>query len=192
MKTDVVNRDNITLYELWIGIGLWTVLIFATGIFWTGNKTVFTCSLLLGAVTAMVIAGNMASSIRRLLNSGSNGSNKSLQISSILRYVIVGIVLVVACLSPYGDPIWTFVGTMTLKLSAYVHPIIRKITRKVLKWNDDPTDEALEGARKQRELEAKERAEREAAGIREEDDDYTKLKKQSSKLSFLMKKKKKK
>ncbi|MCQ2517997.1 MAG: ATP synthase subunit I [Lachnospiraceae bacterium] len=163
MKRQKDNLGTITLYELWIGTVFWNLVILAVGIWLVKDKFTFVMGLALGCVTAMVIAGHMASSISKMLSSNVNvPPKKGLPISSLIRYGIVALVLIVACFSPYADPIATFIGIISLKLSAYINPLIGRITGKVLGWSHEPSPEAIEGGELQREEEEKARMERES------------------------------
>ena len=125
-----LERDKVTLYEMWVGIALTDIVIALTGIWFVKEPVKCLLGLLLGAVTAVVISYNMLISIRKSVDRG--GDNRLYMGSAaIIRVLIEIVVLVVAHFSPYTDLIWCFLGIFSLKPGTYLVPFIHKLA---LKW----------------------------------------------------------
>ena len=85
---------------------------------------------LLGTVCALVMTDNMAKAIVRAVSDESKASTR-IRVAFFLRYAIAIVVMVVACVSPYTNPIATFIGIFSLKFATYLVPLIHKINLKI-------------------------------------------------------------
>ena len=85
---------------------------------------------LLGTVAALVMTDNMAKAIVRAVENEAKAAAR-IRFAFFLRYLIAIVVMVVACVSPYVNPIATFIGLFSLKFATYLTPLIHKINLKV-------------------------------------------------------------
>lgn len=116
------------LFDLWIGIAILGILILGIGVWFVKNPLSYILGLLLGLVTAAVLAKHMHSTIEKAMARDDGKFATRMRLYTIMRYGIVIVVLVVACISPYTNPIATFIGTLTLKLAAYLQPLTHKLS----------------------------------------------------------------
>jgi hypothetical protein len=135
-----LKKINPTLLELWVGSALFSVLAFLVGIWFVENKIAYALGLLVGMITSMYLAWHMAKSIDKMLEQAKFGADVSagMRVSSLLRYGIVVLVLIVAALiSEWINPISVFIGIFGLKVAAYLQPFTHKIVFKVFGWEEE-------------------------------------------------------
>lgn len=121
-----MRKPNRTLVELWIGSVVFNLLVLVVSIWFINDKTSWGLGLLIGCITACGLAWHMARSIEKVLDNEA-GAQRIMRVSSLLRFGIVFLILIVACYVPYINPIAVFVGTMGLKIAAYIQPLTNKI-----------------------------------------------------------------
>lgn len=125
-----MERERITLYEMWVGIILTNSLICLASVWFVPEPLKWGMGLLLGAVTAMVLSHHMMTSIRRSVSKGGD-PRVFMGVNALIRVIIEIVVLVVAHFSPYTSIIACFIGIFTLKLAAYETPLIHNIALKM-------------------------------------------------------------
>lgn len=137
-----LKRLNEWLPSLVAGILVFSGLVELIGIWFVSDRLRFTTGLLIGMVTAIWMAVNMAGSLYATLQPDAN--NKVTAVKAVLRYIVVCAVIIVTTVFKIGSPIAAFIGLMGLKVSAYLQPFIHRFILKDLK--DDLVDEDAEPA----------------------------------------------
>ena len=120
-----------TLVEMWIGNTFWCVLFAVSGVWCCENKPAYLLGMAFGWLASLGITFYMAQSIRHLVDDLDEGrGDRRIRSSSIIRLLIAGAVIAIACVVPFFNPIAAFLGIFSTKLSAYCNPIIHGITKK--------------------------------------------------------------
>lgn len=123
-----ILKVNRTLFELGTGI-----LIF--GIFCQfcvlpfQNRISYSIGLWIGILTALFSAWHMWRALDRGLDLDEKGAVSYLSRQNIIRYVLIVIVLILTAVMEWGNPITAFIGIMGLKISAYMQPLTKKISK---------------------------------------------------------------
>ena len=123
--------EHYTLIELWIGVLLFGAVIEAVLLAAFDNKAYHSAGLLIGVIGAIAMAAHMEYTIDRALSAGEAGAEKTMRAGYLLRYFAAALLMIIAALSGWANPITIFAGLMTLKLSAYIEPYTHKISEKV-------------------------------------------------------------
>ena len=125
-----MNYFKQTLRELQVGVIVLGVLNILIGMWFPKNMLAYVFGGLLGTVTALVMTDNMARAIVKAVSNESKASTR-IRIAYFFRYFIVIVVMAVACVSPYVNPIATFIGIFSIKFATFLTPLIHKINLKI-------------------------------------------------------------
>ena len=125
-----MNYFRQTLRELQIGVIIFGILNILIGMWFPKNMLAYVLGGLLGTVTALVMTDNMARAIVRAVSDEHKASAR-IRLAFFLRYAIAVAVMIVACVSPYTNPIATFIGIFSIKFATYLSPLIHKINLKI-------------------------------------------------------------
>ena len=125
-----MNYFKQTLRELQISVIICGVLNILIGMWFPKSMLQYVLGGVLGTVTALVMTDNMARAIVRAVKDESKATAK-IRIAFFLRYLIAIVVMAVACVSPYVNPIATFIGIFSIKIATYLTPLIHKINLKI-------------------------------------------------------------
>lgn len=127
MKTRILKMNR-TLFELETGI-----LIF--GIFCQlcllpfGQRAYLSAGLWVGILTAAFAAFHMWRGLDRGLDLGEKEAVTYFSRQNIIRYLVIVLVLILATVSGVANPLTAFLGIMGLKVSAYMQPFTKKISK---------------------------------------------------------------
>lgn len=127
----VLKKRNRTLLELVTGIvflgftGITVVLIIVL----CGKFRVFppVFSWIFGILTAIVSAIDMYRTLDKALDLNEKDAQRKIYFGYLKRYVILGILIAIFCMSDRLNPIVFFAAYMCLKISAYMQPLTHKI-----------------------------------------------------------------
>ncbi|MBR6384478.1 MAG: ATP synthase subunit I [Lachnospiraceae bacterium] len=125
-----MNYFKQTLRELQIGVIILGILNILIGMWFPKNMLAWVLGGLLGTVTALVMTDNMAKAIVKAVSDEAKASAR-IRFAFFFRYAIAVVVMVVACVSPYTNPIATFIGIFSIKFATYLAPLIHKINLKI-------------------------------------------------------------
>lgn len=134
-----------TLRELQIGIVFFGILNILIGM-WIPEKMInYVFGGLLGTVAALVMSENMANAVTKAVIKDEKHAASTMRFACVIRYLIAACVLTVACVSPYVNPIATFIGIFSIKFATYATPLVHKINLKINpKALDTDGSEAIE------------------------------------------------
>ena len=137
-----------TLIELWIGNTFWCIIFAASGVWFCENKIAYLLGVAFGWLASLGLTFYMARSIRLLVDDLDEGrGDRRIRSSSLIRLLIAGAVIAIACVVPFLNPIGTFLGIFSTKLAAYCNPIIHRITKSISPYFADkeyPEEELTE------------------------------------------------
>ncbi len=120
-----------TLAELIAGIVFASILFQVTIIWFTDDKLAYSIGLWMGAFTAAGYSWHMWRTLDRALDLPADAATKVIRLKALLRYGIVIIVMLIACLIPMINPLAVFLGIMTLKVAAYFQPFTHKLIKQM-------------------------------------------------------------
>ena len=122
-----ITRINRTLFELETGILLFG-MVCQLFVFPVKDKAAYSLGLWIGILTAMAGAFHMWWSLDRALDLDEKAAVSKMSTHNILRYVAITIVLALTAVSRIANPLSVFLGIMSLKASAYMQFITKKIS----------------------------------------------------------------
>lgn len=138
-----LKKTNRTLLELKTGIVILGMLgLLVTVCFGPlfGDKAPWMClSWVFGMLTALLSASDMYRVLDRALDLPEKQAQRAIYMGYLKRYVILGVMLVLFCLSEKLDPIAFFISYMTLKLAAYMQPLTHKMYNAWFGETDPPS-----------------------------------------------------
>ncbi len=125
-----ITGINRTLFELETGILIFGAVcqIF---VFLPEDKAGYSAGLWMGILLAAVSAVHMWWSLDRALDLGESQAVKRMGAHNVLRYCFIVAAFALIAISGIGNPLSAFLGIMSLKASAYMHFITRKISAKI-------------------------------------------------------------
>ena len=130
LRTALKNKNR-TLLELRSGILFLGILGLAvTALIDVLMKTgsLWICfSWFIGIMTAYVSATDMYNVLDKALDLPENKARKKIYFGYLKRYVILGIMIAITCISDKLNPIAFFAAYMSLKISAYMQPLTHKL-----------------------------------------------------------------
>ena len=116
-----------TLTGFGIGIGIYTVLVEAVGIFFSENILFYTLGLFFGVIIAVLLIIHMTKTLDRALDLPQAQATKYMRKQSFLRLFIMLVSLVAGMIIPFFNFIALILGMLGLKMGALMAP-------KFLKW----------------------------------------------------------
>ncbi len=110
------------LYDLWIGIFLYFIILEIIGIIFVAKRLSYTLGLLFGCIVAVFLAWHMYISIKAALDMDVNHAEIHVQKSSGIRTIV----MLVAAFAGMKLAFFSFpaviAGVMSLKMAAFVQP----------------------------------------------------------------------
>lgn len=125
-----ITQINRTLFELETGILIFGVVC-QLFVFLARDRAVYSFSLWIGIVTAMLGAFHMWWSLDRALDYPEKEAVRSMSTHNIIRYLIFVLVVGVAAVTRMANPLFIFLGIISIKASAYMHFLTKKISVKI-------------------------------------------------------------
>ena len=125
----IAEKMDETLKELMTGILLFGLVCLAVGVWFVNSPLKYIVGLLIGLILALLAAWHMHRSICRNmeLNAGNQGAANAYAVkNSMIRYGVILVVFLAACLTDFAYPLAVFLGIMGLKAGAYLQPFTRK------------------------------------------------------------------
>ncbi len=121
-----------TLKDLYFGIGVLSILIAVIGACVTERKIAFVLGAIFGGIVALIVATHLYDSIEKALYMSEEGAESYMKRMTVIRMCIMSVAIAFSmCVSQYLYWPGTVLGVLTLKVSAYLQPIIhRRITHK--------------------------------------------------------------
>lgn len=115
MNKDWINKNLLVIYMI-----LFSIIMEIIGILIVQDKRSFTMGLLFGLTFSILKLLLMKNSIKKSLLMNEGQAQKYANVQYMIRYVLTGIVLVVAALEPTVSLLGVFIGLMSMKIGAYM------------------------------------------------------------------------
>lgn len=129
-----MRRLDPTVRDLLTGTLLYGIITEGIGLIFLENRLRFTLGVLLGYVCVAAMVCHMYLTLEKGLDMNPDSAAKYVRRNSILRYVTLFAVLVVAMLIPQVSVIAVIIMIYGMKISAFLQPQIHKyITSKIFK-----------------------------------------------------------
>lgn len=125
-----ITQINRTLFELETGILIFGVVCQLL-ILLIGNRPGYSLGLWIGIVTAMLGACHMWWSLDRALDLPEKAAVRSMSTHNIIRYLVFVLVVGAAAVTQIANPLLIFLGIMSIKVSAYMHFLTKKISIRI-------------------------------------------------------------
>ena len=140
----MLRRINDALPGLVLGIVLYGVLVELAGVWFAGDKLGYTIGLWYGIAIAIGMAINLATVILDSVTlDGGKNANRRIIAKSILRYLVVVILFFILGYFQFGNLFTALIGVLGLKISAYMQPMLQRVSDKLSGRSDAPSGEKI-------------------------------------------------
>ena len=127
----MLKRINPSLPGLIAGIVIFGLLVQFTGVWFVEDKLGYSIGLWYGVAIGIGMAINLATVIYDAVTfDGEGNANKRVAAKSMLRYIVVAILFGILGYFEFGNLFAAFIGVMGLKISAYLQPLLNKLSDK--------------------------------------------------------------
>ncbi len=122
-----MKEEKQTLMEMFIGLFVATLLVVVIGVFIANNKSSYILGVLLGSVVALVVLYQMYHTLGKAVEMEGKRATRYTVASALVRMALMGASLAIGILWPdVFNIVGILLGLLTLKLCAFVQPIIHK------------------------------------------------------------------
>ena len=130
----MLKRLDPTVRDLLIGALLYGIIVEIAGLMLVEARLNYTLGILVGYISVVFLICHMYLTLEKALDMESKAATKYGLRNSILRYVIMFAILVVAMLVPQISVIAVIIMIFGMKIPAFLQPLINKyITSKIFK-----------------------------------------------------------
>ena len=126
------KKINPTTFDLCLGIVLYGI-VFEIILLIFSRKPAYSIGLWIGIVLAVAGSIHMWWSLDRSLEMAQKDATVRVTTNNIIRYLVLVAVMALLVYTDFANPIFAFCGYMGMKVSAYISPLVRKISAKVFK-----------------------------------------------------------
>jgi len=126
----IILAENRTLHEMLIGVTVSNLLILAVGLIVCKDKVPAGLGVLVGTLLAVFYVIHMAVTIDDALCLDEKGAASELRKNMLIRYVIVCLVIGAVCYFKVVNPVICIFSCLTIKLGAYLQPIVHKLLKR--------------------------------------------------------------
>lgn len=125
-----IRNMNTALPGLLCGILIFTTVCQIVGIFLVTDKTDYSIGLWIGGLTAIFMAFHMAYVLNGAVERDVRGAEAITMRQNMIRYLIVVLILGILMMTRIGNPLAAFLGIMSLKVSAYLQPMLKRLSHR--------------------------------------------------------------
>lgn len=133
MENDIYQAPRRVLKELYIGIIMWISVIMILGVFVMRPLLLFEAGLIVGGAGACLQAYGIYDTLDRALELSKKNAKSFAMVRSILRLILCLVLMGGAALIHWSAFVGTAVGLISLKVSALLNPVVKKIIYKNIK-----------------------------------------------------------
>ncbi len=124
-------RENRTLREMFPGILLYGMVIEFVLVLFFPPRVYRSIGLWAGILCGCAMAVHMAWCLDKLVEMNEKGATAYIRKTTILRYACVCVLLFLVAILRIGDPVSFVLGTLGLKIGAYLQPLTHKVVIKL-------------------------------------------------------------
>ncbi len=125
------NKALRVLKELYIGIAIYALIFALIGIIFMRPIWIYLLALVVGAVGAGFQAYSIYDTLDITLELSEKKAKNFAMIKSMTRLVICLVLMIVAIIIHWTAFVGVTIGLLGLKISAFMNPIIKKLTTKI-------------------------------------------------------------
>ena len=137
-----LKQRNRTLLEMQIGMVFFGLACQIVGALLVKNQMAYAASLWFGVAFAFAASIHMYRTLEKALWLGKDAP-AAVTRGYIFRYAMVAAVAILLCMTEAMNPLFFFLGYMSLKVTAYIQPITHKLCNKLFR-ETDPVPEPLQ------------------------------------------------
>lgn len=126
------QKIDATLFSLCLGIVFYGI-VFQIVLLLVAPKVTYSLGLWIGVVLAVLGSIHMWWALNRSLDMVEKQAQRNVSAGNLIRYFVLALVLGILIYTNFANPIFTFCGYMGMKVSAYLNPLMRKISAKLFK-----------------------------------------------------------
>lgn len=140
----MLRRINNALPGLVAGIIIYGIAVQFIGVWFVQDKLGYSIGLWYGIAIAIWMAINLAQVIFDSVSmGGGEHANRRIIIKSVTRYVVVVVLFFILGYFNFGNLFTALLGVLGLKISAYMQPLWRKATNKLLGRSDASSNDEI-------------------------------------------------
>lgn len=121
MIKETLRNNILAVYMI-----LFSLIMEIVGILVVNDKKGFTMGILFGLIFSLLKLMLMKNSIKKSVTMPEGKAQKYANVQYMIRYVLTGIVLLVAALEPTISLLGVFLGLLSMKVAAYMQIFIMK------------------------------------------------------------------
>ncbi len=123
-----MKEEKKTLMEMMVGLLVSTLFVLIIGVVVVNDKLAYILGVLFGSVVACIVLLQMYHTLDKAFDMEEKRATRYMVLASIVRLAIMGVALAVGVLLPnVFNVVGILFGLLTLKLCAFIQPIVRKI-----------------------------------------------------------------
>ena len=123
-----MKEEKKTLVEMMVGLLVSTILVLVIGVVVVNDKLAYILGVLFGSVVACIVLLQMYHTLDKAVDMEEKRATRYMVLASIVRLAIMGAALAVGVLLPnLFNVVGILFGLLTLKLCAFIQPIVSKI-----------------------------------------------------------------
>ena len=131
-----LKQMNRTLLELITGIAVFAFVCQITALFFPMEQFKFTIGFWSGIILAVFSSVHMLQSLNKAFCCDEKSAARLMAGGYVLRYLVIGIILVLLFLSDAGYPLACFLGVIGLKAGAYLQPFMHRLYNYIFHETD--------------------------------------------------------
>ena len=132
-----ILQENETLRELMAGIVLYGIVIQVILAVFFPLKVFRAVGLWAGILCGLAMAVHMAFCLEKIVEMDEKGAKAYAKRTTLIRYACVCLVLILIAYTKTGDPVTLVLGTLGLKIGAYLQPAVHKVATKCSRKQDN-------------------------------------------------------
>lgn len=126
-RVKIILKENRTLHEMLIGLVLSNLVILLIGLIVTSDRLQALLGVLIGFWVAVLYTVHMAVTLDDALCLDEKGAASQLRKHMLIRYGFVCVIIAVVSYFGIGNPVLCIISVLTVKLGAYLQPIVHKL-----------------------------------------------------------------
>ncbi len=121
MNNEVIKKNFMSISMI-----MFSLIVYIIGILIVNNKLSWTLGITFGLVFSLLKLKLMENTISKCLTMPEGKAQKYANVQYMIRYILTGIVLVIAALEPSINLLGVFFGLISMKVGAYAQLAINK------------------------------------------------------------------
>ena len=121
-----MNNEVLKKNFMLISMIMFSLIVYIIGILVVNNKLSWTLGITFGLVFSLLKLKLMENTITKCLTMPEGKAQKYANVQYMIRYILTGVVLVIAALEPSINLLGVFFGLISMKVGAYAQLAINK------------------------------------------------------------------